>query len=37
VVPFDLSAAREELGFAPKFSFKDALKDYVEEMQLDPV
>ena len=37
VVPFDLSAAREELGFVPKYSFKDALKDYVEEMKVDPV
>jgi nucleoside-diphosphate-sugar epimerase len=37
VFPLDLSASGEELGFIPKYTFKDALRDYVEEMRRDPV
>ncbi len=37
VFPLDLSASREDLGFVPEYSFKEALRDYVEEMKLDPV
>ena len=30
--PLDLSASRAELGYSPKFPFKEALQDYVEEL-----
>lgn len=36
VFPLDLGASRDELGFVPKYSFKEALRDYVEEMKHDP-
>ncbi len=31
--PLDLSRSRAELGYAPRFSLKDALQDYLEEMR----
>jgi UDP-glucose 4-epimerase len=31
-IPMDLSVSRAELGYAPKFSLKEALKDYMEEL-----
>jgi UDP-glucose 4-epimerase len=31
----DLSASRNELGYAPQFPLKDALKDYMEELWLE--
>lgn len=37
VFPLDVSASRTELGYMPKFPFKRALADYVEEMQMDPL
>jgi nucleoside-diphosphate-sugar epimerase len=30
--PLDLSASKAELGYAPKFPLKEALRDYVEEL-----
>lgn len=34
-IPMDISAAKSELGYAPKFSLKDALKDYMDELWED--
>ena len=33
----DLTASREQLGFVPEYPFKEALKDYVEDMKRDPI
>lgn len=33
----DLTASRAQLGFVPEYPFKEALKDYVEDMKRDPV
>lgn len=34
-IPMDISAAKTELGYAPKFSLKDALRDYMDELWAD--
>lgn len=31
-IPMDLSVSKAELGYAPKFSLKEALKDYMDEL-----
>jgi nucleoside-diphosphate-sugar epimerase len=31
----DLSASKAELGYAPKFSLKEALRDYMDELRAD--
>src|ERR1051325_5480873 len=31
-IPMDISVAKAELGYAPKFTLKDALRDYMEEL-----
>jgi len=30
--PLDLSTSKAELGYAPRFPLKDALRDYMEEL-----
>jgi len=32
-LPLDLSRSRAELGYAPRFSLKEALRDYLEELR----
>jgi nucleoside-diphosphate-sugar epimerase len=32
-IPMDISVAKAELGYAPKFSLKEALKDYTDELR----
>ncbi len=34
-IPMDIGAARAELGYAPKFSLKEALRDYMDELWAD--
>jgi nucleoside-diphosphate-sugar epimerase len=34
-IPMDLSASKVELGYAPKFSLKEALRDYTDELRAD--
>ena len=34
-IPMDLSVSKAELGYTPKFSLKDALKDYMDELWND--
>ncbi len=34
-IPLDLSVSKAELGYTPKFSLKDALKDYMDELRGD--
>jgi nucleoside-diphosphate-sugar epimerase len=34
-IPMDISVSKAELGYAPKFSLKDALKDYMDELWAD--
>jgi nucleoside-diphosphate-sugar epimerase len=34
-IPMDISAAKSELGYAPKFSLKEALRDYMDELWAD--
>ena len=31
-IPMDISVSKTELGYAPKFMLKDALRDYVEDL-----
>jgi nucleoside-diphosphate-sugar epimerase len=31
-IPMDISVSKAELGYAPKFSLKDALRDYMDEL-----
>ena len=31
-IPMDISVSKTELGYAPKFSLKDALRDYMDEL-----
>jgi nucleoside-diphosphate-sugar epimerase len=31
-IPMDISVSKTELGYAPKFMLKDALRDYIEEL-----
>jgi len=31
-IPMDISVSKAELGYAPKFMLKDALRDYMEEL-----
>jgi len=31
-IPMDISVSRAELGYAPKFSLKEALRDYMDEL-----
>jgi nucleoside-diphosphate-sugar epimerase len=31
-IPMDISVSRAELGYAPKFPLKEALKDYMDEL-----
>jgi nucleoside-diphosphate-sugar epimerase len=31
-IPMDISVAKAELGYAPKFPLKDALRDYMDEL-----
>jgi nucleoside-diphosphate-sugar epimerase len=35
--PLDLSVSKAELGYAPKYSLKDALRDYMDELWSDGV
>lgn len=32
-VPFDLSTARDELGYSPSFSLEDGVRDYINELK----
>ncbi|MGH7930937.1 MAG: hypothetical protein ACREQV_24460, partial [Candidatus Binatia bacterium] len=34
-IPMDISVAKAELGYAPKFPLKDALQDYTHELRSD--
>jgi UDP-glucose 4-epimerase len=34
-IPMDLSVSKAELGYAPKFSLKEALRDYMDELWAD--
>jgi nucleoside-diphosphate-sugar epimerase len=34
-IPLDIGVSRAELGYAPKFALKDALKNYMEELRND--
>jgi UDP-glucose 4-epimerase len=34
-IPLDLSVSKEELGYAPRFSLKEALRDYMDELWAD--
>ena len=34
-IPMDISAAKAELGYAPRFSLKEALRDYMDELWAD--
>ena len=36
-IPMDISVSRAELGYAPKFALKDALRDYMDELWNDGV
>jgi len=31
-IPMDISVSKAELGYAPKFMLKDALRDYMEDL-----
>jgi nucleoside-diphosphate-sugar epimerase len=35
-IPLDISVSQAELGYAPKFPLKDALKNYMEELWSEP-
>jgi nucleoside-diphosphate-sugar epimerase len=34
-IPLDLSVSKEELGYAPRFPLKEALRDYMDELWAD--
>ena len=34
-IPMDISVSKSELGYAPKFALKDALRDYMDELWND--
>jgi nucleoside-diphosphate-sugar epimerase len=34
-IPMDISVSKAELGYAPKFPLKDALRDYMDELWND--
>ena len=34
-IPMDISVSKSELGYAPKFSLKEALRDYMDELWAD--
>jgi len=34
-IPMDISVSKAELGYAPKFSLKEALRDYMDELRAD--
>jgi UDP-glucose 4-epimerase len=34
-IPLDLSVSKEELGYAPRFPLKEALRDYMDELWVD--
>lgn len=34
-IPMDISVAKDELGYAPKFSLQEALRDYMDELWAD--
>jgi UDP-glucose 4-epimerase len=34
-IPMDISVSRAELGYAPKFPLKEALRDYMEQLRSD--
>jgi len=34
-IPMDISVSKAELGYAPKFSLKEALRDYMDELWND--
>jgi nucleoside-diphosphate-sugar epimerase len=34
-IPMDISVSKAELGYAPKFSLKEALRDYMDELWAD--
>jgi UDP-glucose 4-epimerase len=36
-IPMDISVSKAELGYAPKFSLKEALRDYMDELWTDGV
>jgi UDP-glucose 4-epimerase len=36
-IPMDISVSKAELGYAPKFPLKDALRDYMDELWSDGV
>ena len=34
-IPMDISVSKAELGYAPKFPLKEALRDYMDELWTD--
>ena len=34
-IPMDISVSKAELGYAPKFPLKEALRDYMDELWAD--
>jgi nucleoside-diphosphate-sugar epimerase len=36
-IPMDISVSKTELGYAPKFSLNEALRDYMDELWTDGV
>jgi nucleoside-diphosphate-sugar epimerase len=34
-IPMDISVSKAELGYTPKFTLKDALRDYMDELWAD--
>ncbi|HWH79105.1 MAG TPA: hypothetical protein VNT76_17105, partial [Candidatus Binatus sp.] len=34
-IPMDISVSKAELGYAPKFPLKEALRDYMDELWND--
>jgi nucleoside-diphosphate-sugar epimerase len=36
-IPMDISVSRDQLGYTPKFTLKEALRDYMDELWNDGV
>jgi nucleoside-diphosphate-sugar epimerase len=36
-IPMDISVSKAELAYAPKFTLKEALRDYMDELWSDGV
>ena len=34
-IPMDITVSKAELGYAPKFSLKEGLRDYMDELWAD--